>query len=184
MCHDQALDTPPESAASARRKVYGNDVCRRRPQASSLSGVRRQPSHAGGASCSDAVTSDESSTSCADDSSDGQVFDVIREESIRRPSGRRAQQCEDAAAPVPVPSVAAAAAAELSSPVNSSGINIVVDNKATSTDAPAECSASHLSTTPTADAGGGDHEQQADDATTADCSQQSGSKTFLLSEIT
>jgi len=87
MCNDTVADTPPESTASCRRKIYGNGG-RRRPLASSVSGagVRRHRSHtgAGVSASSDAMTTEESSTSCGDDSSDGQVFDVIREESISR----------------------------------------------------------------------------------------------------
>jgi len=178
MC-DDTQQTTPESAASAWRKVYGNGV-RRRPQASSLSGVRRHRSHT--CASSDPVTTEESSTSCGEDSSDGQVFDVIREESIRRPSGRAAVD-KDSAPPTST-SIAAAA-----SPVNNSGVSIVIDNNETSTAVdtttlPTESSASSLSTTSATSNQQPQQQQQQDQLTDrTNACQQSGSKTFLLSEI-
>ena len=77
------------------------------------------------------MTTDESSTSCAEDSSDGQVFDVIREESVRRRPSRPRTADDDAEAATPT-----VAATETTSPVDSSGVDVVVDsNQLQSTDA-------------------------------------------------
>ena len=126
---------------------------------------------------SDPVTTDESSTSCAEDSSDGQVFDVIREESIRRPSGRAVVQRADDGDTQRATSEATTQTTAGSSPVNNSGVNIIIDNKETSTDVAmlsTESSAAALSATSAA----GMHLQQTDSGV-PDC-QQSGSETFLL----
>ena len=181
---NEAMTTPPESAASARRKVYGNGG-RRRMQASSVSGARRHRSHSGaGVSGSDAMTTEESSTSCGEDSSDGQVFDIIREESIKRPSGRGAvQQNGNTDALVAV--TAATQSTSGSSPVNNSGISIVIDNHDTSTDTPVLPSDSSSPLLSTASSPGKQQQQQqVDGRTSSSVCQQSGSKTFLLSEVT
>jgi len=185
---DEMMSTPPESAASTRRKVYGNGG-RRRAQAGSLSGARRHRSHSGaGVSGSDAVTTEESSTSCGEDSSDGQVFDIIREESIKRPSVRAAVQ-QDGDADALVPTTAATQPTSRPSPVNNSGISIVIDNHETSTDTtvlPSDSSSPLLNTISSSSGKQQQQQQQQQvhERTPSSVCQQSGSKTFLLSEVT
>ena len=177
---NETMATSPQSAASARRKVYGNGG-RSRSQATSFSG-RGHHSHTG-ASVSvsnDAMTTEESSTSCDEDSSDGPVFDIIREESIKRPSGRAAiQQDSDTAT-----TAAAIHPTTGSSPINNSGVSIVIhdNNEIISTDVatlPTESSKPLFNTNSSL----GKQQQQQGDERTSVC-QQSGSKTFLLSEMT
>lgn len=179
---NETLTTSPHSAASARRKVYGS-AGRRRPQASSLSGIRGHRSRTGASPSAsiEAITTEESSTSCGEDSSDGPVFDIIREESIKRPSGLSAvQQTADTDA-----TTISTPAAMRSSPVNNSGVSIVIDNNDISTGTgtetavlPTESSTLSLNTTSS-----DKQQQQQLDERTSVC-QQSGSKTFLLSEMT
>jgi len=185
------LATPPESAASFRRKVYGTGG-RRRPQASSLSGVRGHHRNTGACASvsNDAVTTEESSTSCGEDSSDGQVFDIIREESIKRPSGQTVVQKDTNTDDKPTTTTSSAAGAiqsvtSRSSPVNNSGVSIVIDNNElpTETDTLATESSSSPVLNASASSPGIQQQQQHVDERTSVC-QQSGSKTFLLSEMT
>jgi len=181
---NMTLTSTPESAASARRKVYGSGG-RRRPQTNSFSGTRGQRNRSGASpsASNDAMTTEESSTSCGEDSSDGPVFDIIREESIKRPSGRCAVQQDADADGHAVSTATAIHSTPRSSPVNNSGVSIVIDNNELSSETavlPIEAS------TPLLDTSSSNkqqlQQQQVDDRTSV-C-QQSGSKTFLLSEMT